>query len=37
MDSVPRFGPEYRIEENVTPEMKAEMGRRMTDGVGYVV
>jgi maltose O-acetyltransferase len=37
MDSVPCFGQEYRIEENVTPEMKAEMGRQMTDGVGYVV
>lgn len=37
MNDAPRFGKEYRIEENVTAEMKREMNERMKDGVGYVV
>lgn len=37
MSEVPLFGQEYRIEENVTAEMKRGMKERMKDGVGYVV
>ncbi|MBN2071149.1 MAG: acyltransferase [Candidatus Krumholzibacteriota bacterium] len=37
MAACPTFGEEYTMRKNVSSEMKAEMNRRMTGGIGYIV
>ncbi|MFQ5611794.1 MAG: acyltransferase [Anaerolineae bacterium] len=36
MERLPRFEEEYTIVQDVSPEMKEEMNRRMVEGQGYV-
>ncbi len=36
MKRFPCFGEQYTLWENITPEMKQEMNRKLADGQGYV-